>query len=87
MTPPSRGRSGGGHPHEWAGKTDDGERWVLQIEHDRFSMTEPHVVTLYTRNDDGRDVLIWATPEQAREMAEALRTYADMAEGANGGAP
>lgn len=74
-------------PREWANKSCEDEWWVLQVEHDRFSMTEPHVVTIYARNDDRKDTLVWATPDEAREMADALRLYADYAEKANNATP
>ena len=81
-------------PKEWVNGTGNegqaGDYEYLQIEHDRMIDGEPFVVTLYGRNRDAgqsTDYLFCATPEQAREMADALRLYADDAERATAALP
>jgi hypothetical protein len=73
-------------PARWS-NTQGSDEWHLEIEHDRFKDDEPFVVSIWvegTEEDGVRfDSLVTATPEQAREMADALRIYADQAEAAN----
>lgn len=74
-------------PNRWTGEPEPGESWTAEIEHDRMSGGEPMVVTVWARHHDGTDdheTLVCATPAVAREMATALRLYADLAEQANG---
>lgn len=73
-------------PWEWEGAEDQGETWKLEIQHDRMDADMPLVVTLFASNTfEGtkRDTLVCATPDQAREMAKALNTYAAMADKQN----
>jgi hypothetical protein len=58
----------------------------MEIEHDRFAENEPFVVSVWLEGvSDGEtwDALATATPTQARQMADALRHYADEAEHAD----
>jgi hypothetical protein len=69
-------------PKRWTGGAD-GESWAVEIEHDRFSETEPFVVSLHATHTDDTgtgETLVCASPEQAREMAAALLVYAHFAE-------
>jgi len=73
-------------PHNWAGTTDEGVSWRVEIEHDRFSTGEPFVVSMLVADtdDEGRNEgLATPTPTQARQMATALLVYAHFAEQAN----
>jgi hypothetical protein len=68
-------------PKRWTGGSD-GVSWTLEIEHDRFSETEPFVVSLHATGTDDtgtETTLVCASPEQAREMAAALLVYAHFA--------
>jgi hypothetical protein len=84
---PSGGQEGGVEegaiPKRWSGE-DEGEHWSVLIEHDRMEVGEPCVVAVEVANweQGNRPVhnLACATPTQAREMADALRRYADEAE-------
>jgi hypothetical protein len=69
--------------HKWSG-THDGEDWSIEVSYDRFAGHEPFVVDVWTNFED-RDGTAGAflSPREAREMAEALNVYADMAERAN----
>jgi len=77
--------------HAWDGhdgEGDDLETWRVNIEHDLFDPDGDFVVVLavdYSEEVGAKSVLALATPtpEQAREMADALRVYADMAERQN----
>jgi hypothetical protein len=72
-------------PARWANEQGSDE-WHMEIEHDRFSESEPFVVSIWLEGvSEGIawDALATATPAQAREMADALRHYADEAERAD----
>jgi hypothetical protein len=73
-------------PQSWRG-SDDGERWLVKVEHDLMDPAPgtPLVVTVEIENwEAGHDgqpdsttySLACLTPEQAREMADALHVYA-----------
>lgn len=64
-------------------RADAHESWSLEIGHDRFEPDGPLDVVLVAEEGTGESALIWATPEQAREMAKALETYADMVDKQN----
>lgn len=67
----------------WLGDFAGGDQWSLVIEHDCFGDGEPFVVTLWAECEEGGktdQTLVCATPQEAREMADALRVYADLAE-------
>lgn len=72
-------------PVRWTNQRGSDE-WHLEIEHDRFSESEPFVVSIWMEGEsEGEtwDALATPTPAQAREMADALRHYADEAERAD----
>jgi hypothetical protein len=69
-------------PVRWSNQQGEDE-WHMEIEHDRFSESEPFVVSIWLEGASegiAWDALATATPTQAREMADALRHYADEAE-------
>ena len=67
----------------WKGGQPDDE-WRVEIEHDLFDLEEQFVVSLgvdnYMDGERESSSLATPTPTQAREMADALRHYADEAE-------
>lgn len=75
----------------WEGTCPEGEYWFVEVELDRFSDIEPHVVSLFVKYDENRanpestihDALATLTPEQAREVAQTLVRTADAVERAN----
>lgn len=73
-------------PNRWESSAGD-DSWRMEIEHDRFKIDEPMVVSVWiegeTRKGEPFDALATATPEKAREMAAALILYAGYAEEAN----
>jgi hypothetical protein len=58
----------------WTGPLDSGDvRWGVDVDHDKFSDNEPHVVCVELFESDKREqYLATLTPEQAREVAAAL---------------
>lgn len=77
-------------PKNWSGGESDDE-WRCEIEHDLMDVGEPLVVTVYVEEyTDGKrtsDALACASPQQAREMADALHVYAFEAERETAAAP
>lgn len=68
------------------GKQWERDGWRVEIEHDKFSLDEPYVVSLFVRDVDEEEqseALATPSPTEARAMADALRAYADMADAAN----
>lgn len=75
--------------HKWAG-VHEGKPWSIEVSYDRFLEQDPFVVDVWVdfdKNDCECDRGAFMTPEQARELADALRENADMCERANADAP
>jgi hypothetical protein len=70
-------------PKTWRGG-ESNDAWTVDIEHDLMAAEEPFVVTIEVKNfAEGERTsysLACASPQQAREMANALHVYAYFAE-------
>lgn len=65
-------------PREWAGGPD-GDEWTLEVETDRFEEDGPTVVSIEAEDVSGSGLAV-LSPEEAREVADALHVYAFLAE-------